>query len=103
MMEIRRVGWLAGLIGVIIAMTACDQQSHTATPSFYYWKTAYQPDSTEKRALTQIGATQLYVRMMDIDTQGPRGEAVPVSAVTFREPLPDSIAIVPVQGMTSIG
>lgn len=96
MMEIRHACWLIGLIGVMIATTACDRQQHAADASFYYWKTAYEPDSTEKRALARIGAKQLFVRIMDIDTQGPQGEAVPVSAITFREPLPDSVAIVPV-------
>ena len=33
---------------------------------------------------------------MDVDTQGPNGEAIPVSAVNFAQPLPDTVAIVPV-------
>jgi len=96
MMKIRHACWLIGLIGVMIATIACDGQRNTVDASFYYWKTAYEPDSIEKHALAQIGAKRLFVRIMDIDTQGPQGEAVPVSAVTFREPLPDSVAIVPV-------
>jgi len=95
-MEIRHVCRLIGLIGVMIALIACDRRHHGATASFYYWKTAYEPDRIEKHALAQIGAKRLFVRIMDIDTQGPQGEAVPVSAITFREPLPDSLAIVPV-------
>ncbi len=96
MMEIRHACWLIGLIGVMIATIACDGQQNTVAASFYYWKTTYEPDSIEKHALAQIEAKQLFVRIMDIDTQGPQGEAVPVSAITFREPLPDSVAIVPV-------
>jgi len=95
-MEIRHVCRLIGLIGVMIALIACNRQHHGATASFYYWKTAYEPDRIEKHALEEIGAKRLFVRIMDIDTQGPQGEAVPVSAITFREPLPDSLAIVPV-------
>jgi len=96
MMKIRHAFWLVGLIGALIATIACDGQHNTVTASFYYWKTLYEPDSTEKHALARIGAKKLFVRIMDIDNQGPQGEAVPVSAITFREPLPDSVAIVPV-------
>ena len=71
----------------------------TAAPvdaSFYYWKTVYNPDSTEQASLRHIGAERVFIRIMDIDNQGGNGEAIPVSAVTFAEPLPDTLAAVPV-------
>src|SRR5690606_4129114 len=43
-----------------------------------------------------LGAKRLFVRVMDIDNQGPGGQAVPVSAISFSEPLPDTVAMVPV-------
>lgn len=63
--------------------------------SFYYWRTVYQLDSAEQSSLQRVEANRLFVRVMDIDNQGPNGEAVPVSAISFAEPLPDTVAIVP--------
>lgn len=56
----------------------------------------YRPDSVERHVLGAVGARRLFVRLMDVDSQGLQGEAIPVSAVTFKEPLPGSVAIVPV-------
>lgn len=75
---------------------ACDSPPGRTDTSFYYWKTNYKLDSAEKATLQQVGAKRLFVRVMDVDNQGAQGEAIPVSAITFAEPLPDTVAIVPV-------
>lgn len=95
-MDFSRVGRTIGLIVVVWVMAGCEWQQPVTTVSFYYWKTNYAPSRTEKQALSDLGAKRLFVRIMDIDTQGPQGEAVPVSAIQFDEPLPDTVAIVPV-------
>ncbi len=87
---------LTGLFVAVCLCGACHERVYTVESSFYYWKTVYGPDTEERDALENIGARRLFVRLMDVDTQGPQGEAIPVSAITFSEPLPDSVAIVPV-------
>lgn len=68
----------------------------TVAASYYYWKTVYNPDSAERSAIRNVGANRIFVRIMDVDNQGPNGEAIPVSAITFKDPLPDTLAVVPV-------
>ena len=95
-MNIRDIGRVVGMMGLVLATAGCEWQPHTTVASFYYWKTRYAPSRTEKQALSSLGVKRLFVRIMDIDTQGPQGEAIPVSAIRFDEPLPDTVAIVPV-------
>ncbi len=95
-MGIRIIYRFSYLVCIVILAGACGYHTGKVEPSFYYWKTVYQPDSIEKNAVKSIAANRLFIRMMDIDTQGPNGEAIPVSAITFPGPLPDTVAVVPV-------
>lgn len=97
-MECRRGAILPIAILLCLLYNGCSTPgaSGPIDTSFYYWKTAYRLDSTERTALQQTGAKRLFVRVMDIDNQGPNGEAIPISAISFAEPLPDSVAVVPV-------
>lgn len=74
----------------------CMRPSDTVSTSFYYWKTSFKLDPIEREALRATQTDRLFIRMMDVDTQGPQGEAIPISPISFPEPLADSIAIVPV-------
>ena len=92
--------WRSALI-IILLLPLVYGACRRGTPlrpeaSFYYWKTVYRPDSAEQASLRNIGAGRVFIRIMDIDNQGANGEAIPVSAVTFAEPLPDTLAAVPV-------
>lgn len=93
---IRSVYGLISLVCMGTLVGACHNSAGDVQSSFYYWKTVYRPDSVERHALNTIGANRLFIRIMDVDTQGPDGEAVPVSAVMFTESLPDTVSVVPV-------
>lgn len=93
------VRWYTALIGILLLSQlygGCGTPSARVNTSYYYWKTVYDPDSAEQAGLRNVGAKRIFIRMMDVDNQGPNGEAVPVSAITFREHLPDTLAAVPV-------
>lgn len=80
----------------IILLSACTKKREINT-SFYYWKTVYKQDTLENSYLHHLKSKQLYVRIMDVDMSGSyTGEAVPVAPVSFADPLPDSLALVPV-------
>ncbi|HHB51501.1 MAG TPA: hypothetical protein ENK75_00425 [Saprospiraceae bacterium] len=48
------------------------------SPSFYYWKTSFQPSTEELNLLEKTGAELLYIRFFDIDWKAGSG-AVPVA------------------------
>ncbi|WP_188507045.1 hypothetical protein [Parapedobacter pyrenivorans] len=95
-MDYRSYVALIGIAFVFLLCTACDGPSTHMDTSFYYWKTVYKLDSAEAAGLRNVRAKSVFIRVMDVDNQGPQGEAIPVSAITFAEPVPDSLAVVPV-------
>lgn len=63
---------------------------------FYYWKTVFKIDTMEHRALKEIKAKSIYTRIMDIDFDPSGVQAVPISPITFPQPVPKEQALIPV-------
>lgn len=63
---------------------------------FYFWKTVFQLDTVEYRALKEVAAISIYTRIMDIDFDPSGVQAVPVSPITFSQPVPQEHALIPV-------
>jgi hypothetical protein len=79
----------------LFLVVACQQPGHTPpTISFYYWRTTFSLDDTERVTLRKHHVSCLYLRYCDVALRG--GQPAPVSPILFQEPPPDSITIVPV-------
>jgi len=63
---------------------------------FYFWKTVFQLDTVEHRALKEVAAKSIYTRIMDIDFDPSGVQAVPVSPITFSQPVPKEQVLIPV-------
>lgn len=63
---------------------------------FYFWKTVFQLDTVEYRALKEVAAKSIYIRIMDIDFDPSGVQAVPVSPITFSQPVRQEHALIPV-------
>jgi hypothetical protein len=63
--------------------------------SFYYWKTRYELNQYENKALAENDVQSLYLRYFDVDIDPGTGATKPVSAITFISPV-DQKAIIPV-------
>lgn len=74
--------------------TSCHQASHEV--GFYYWKTQYSRDTLIEKVQQKLHANLLYTRIMDIDFNDTGIQAVPVSPITFADPIPENQDIVPV-------
>lgn len=86
---------VALLIIFVGLLWGCKQKS-TIHPTFYFWKTTYQNKNAETSYLDRFKSKALYVRIMDVDFDPDRQQAVPVSPITFKDPLPATIDIIPV-------
>ncbi|MFU1858027.1 hypothetical protein ACK8HY_13505 [Sphingobacterium sp. NGMCC 1.201703] len=64
--------------------------------AFYFWKTVFQLDTIEQRALKEVAAQSIYIRIMDIDFDPSGVQAVPISPVTFSQQVPKEQSIIPV-------
>jgi len=78
---------------VILTLLSCHKKRVVHT-SFYYWKTVYEVSAVEKNYTDSLHCEKLYVRIMDVNA-GDNGP-VPVSPVSFKQPLSYSLPIVPV-------
>ena len=76
---------------------ACAFLSGCSTPppgrALFWWKTAFDPDSSELAALRTLGIARMHVRLFDVDAEN--GSAHPVAALEWKAPLPRGIEPVP--------
>ena len=91
----RRAYLLFCTFTLLSIFTSC-HKSKTVNTSFYYWKTVYKSNPTETSYLKQLHSHKLYVRIMDVNVDDDGASPVPVSPITFKDKLPDSVQIVPV-------
>ncbi|MEE1946926.1 hypothetical protein VRU48_17500 [Pedobacter sp. KR3-3] len=80
------------ILFLIILLIGCQQKREVNT-TFYYWKTVYKQNADESKYLQQLHSKRLYVRIMDVDG---RSEPIPVAPISFADPLPDTLGIIPV-------
>jgi len=78
---------------IMFFMISC-RKDRVINTTFYYWKTVYDNNTTERKYLNALHSKELYVRIMDVDN-GDNGP-VPVSPISFKSVLPDSIQLIPV-------
>lgn len=69
-----------------------DKRPHTV--SFYYWKTHFQLDATEKMWFASFHPTALYVRYFDLDDT--EGQIHPVQPIVFDSLPPRGTEMIPV-------
>jgi hypothetical protein len=78
---------------MLLGLVSC-RKNRVVNTSFYYWKTVYDTNATERQYFNTLRCKKLYIRIMDVDI-GDNGP-VPLSPVTFKAALPDSVQLVPV-------
>jgi hypothetical protein len=78
---------------LLLVFSSCHKKRVVNT-SFYYWKTVFGNNKVENQYLDSLHCKKLYVRIMDVD-KGDNGP-VPISPITFKNALPNSVQIVPV-------
>lgn len=78
---------------LLFTITSC-RQDRKVNVSFYFWKTVYQNNPTENEYMQRLHSKKMYVRIMDVDLAD--NGAVPVSPITFRNHIPDTVELIPV-------
>jgi hypothetical protein len=75
---------IPGLFIVISLMVCCNQpkENRSTTRAFYYWKSRFSLNSTEQKALSELGINRLYVKFFDVVWNEKQG-AVPVAKLNI--------------------
>jgi hypothetical protein len=76
-------------------LNACEKDKAPKTMSFYYWRTAYSPDSIEVQTARANNVHTLYLRYFDVDWGGTDTAPTPVATVQFNAS-PTNFTIIPV-------
>ena len=86
----------------ILLSAACRLQptERNVHRSFYYWKTKFALDSSEKQALQQHNVRKLYLRFFDADWDALSNDARPAGKLQIAQVPPTGILIVPVVYIT---
>lgn len=84
------------LLIALTLMTGCKRNMDEvpdARPSAYYWQTRFELNERERKYMEQERIGKLYVRLFDIVAtgQGP----MPNATISFEEPLPEGVTVVP--------
>ena len=67
----------------ILFLLLCSCHKSPKTISFYYWRTQYQLDSSERETLNTNHVTKLYIRYFDIDYKQNDSVPAPVTPIRF--------------------
>ncbi len=86
--------YLTVCISVIFVFSSCNKNTLKPKVSFYYWRTVFNLNQTEKQILKNNNVEKIYVRYFDVDLNG-KNIPFPESPVFFQQK-PDNIDIVPV-------
>lgn len=73
------------LLFVAVVFSSCGGEKLKPFVSFYYWKSNYQLDSTERKVLQENNVQQLYVRYFDIVYDETAKAAIPLAPVHFNK------------------
>lgn len=69
-------------------------------PSFYWWRTVFNPSPKELQTLRQYDVRNLYVKLFDVDWNMEKAAAEPVAKSIFSQRQPAGVAITPVVFIT---
>ncbi|MBK9935135.1 MAG: hypothetical protein IPP05_13605 [Cytophagaceae bacterium] len=76
------------LIFLLFILFSCQENKKVklSEGGFYFWKTTFQLDSSEKKALENTPNSQLYIREFDVDFRN--GKPEPVKIITWKDQRP---------------
>lgn len=75
-------------------MVCCKRKNKATTRAFYYWKTTLQLSTEEKKTLSELKVTKLYVRYFDIGLNDQKNP-FPISNIVGKELIDNNISVVP--------
>src|ERR1700756_1401881 len=84
---------------ILLFATSCKKNSKT-TIAYYYWKTSFSLDTTQKQFIHQTNSQELYLRFFDVEWDTAKRQPKPNAAIEFRDK-PVKLHITPVIYITN--
>ncbi len=84
-----RLSLITAALACLLLPSACTEKTHSDV-SFYYWRTKWRLNETERNCIAQNDVKHIFVRYFDVALQ--QGKAIPVGRIAFDDTVPvDSI------------
>lgn len=82
----------------VVFITACTPIApiDNPQPSVYFWKTVFDPDSTEAAFINDFGIRKIYMRYFDVVFDQDKNALMPNATLQFRQPVPENVEVIPV-------
>ena len=83
---------------LITSIVACNHDIEPVPdpqPSAYWWKTTWNPDSTELEAVNRLGIKKIYMRFFDVAPDGNSKTPKPLATIQFQKPIIQGVKIIP--------
>lgn len=92
------------IITILAALNLLSCKTHDEVNihrGFYYWKSRFETDSTELKALQDLKAEKLYIKFFDVAWNELRKLPEPVAKIDFISTIPHQLEVVPVVFITN--
>lgn len=86
------------VIALLITVAACDSPAPTVPDpqrSAYWWKTTWNPDSTELDFINRQQIKKIYMRFFDVAPDGKSNVPKPKATIQFQQPVVNGVKIIP--------
>lgn len=83
---------------LITSIVACNHDIEPVPdpqPSAYWWKTTWNPDSTELETVNRLGIKKIYMRFFDVAPDGNSKTPKPLATIQFQKPIIQGVKIIP--------
>ncbi|HEX2953303.1 MAG TPA: hypothetical protein VHR47_04885 [Bacillota bacterium] len=74
---------------------------HQVERSFYYWKTTFSLNKTDRDELNRLKVTTLYIRFFDVVWNPVTNRPAPNSTIHFKQKIPKGIQLIPTVFITN--
>ena len=82
------------ILGLALFLMLRKRNHNVVSPSFYYWKSIYNTDSSEQKLLHDLNAKNIYIKYFDVIWNNKTNTPKPEAIITFNAPC--TLNVIPV-------
>ncbi len=84
------------LVFLMLSLSSCStKRHHTVETAFYYWRTTFDPTTSEMEYLRELGARKLYIKLFEVDWDFALGRAIPQASAEIKQDSLPGFEIIP--------
>jgi len=93
--------WLSFLFIFSVLNWSCTKSHNSVTRGFYFWQSNLSSNTLNSGRLDSLNIESLYVKFFDVTMDEASQQPIPVADISFEQPVPANISIIPVVFITN--